>query len=317
MIGHHCSKNGRKMGVALEEEYRRAIENGVTPGSMQIFVMGPRSMKESLSDDEKRAVIAFANNRDVAIVVHSAYINHPWASNRGRGGVLRELKICHDINATGLVVHLSSHVAKNDYAAFIETINYLATKMDPEVKETQTLWLEINAAKPSEWTFERPEAIAKLLSVLDENNNNNIKVGICVDTAHLGACGVALRSAMQMERWFIDAGLITIDDSAHNKKRKGYMIVKNTVFTRRYKLKVPIMIHLNDLKPPIGVGKDIHECLGQGTVWTNKRLGSSSLKWLMRLVHDHNIVTILERNIEHVHNDYQVLRPIIELALRD
>lgn len=276
MIGFHVSKQGEKSIVtALKRDIEWSKEHGLDMKSAQIFVMGPQSRKETLNTAETVLLKGVAENNDITLVVHSAYINVPWKSGNC-SGLIRELNISHAIGSTGVVVHLS----KDASGAMIDVLKKIDKGLDPESRETQTLWLEINAAKPTEYTFETTKKLRALFEIV-KSAGVSFKVGLCIDTAHLCGCGMNLNTEDKMLMW--------LNDLPEN---------------------IPMMLHLNDSYGVEGTGQDLHAPLMDGFIWDDTRGNEDGLDSLIALldwVEKNEIVTILERDRDILVKDFAIL----------
>jgi len=250
---------------AVEE--LRAI--GVARPCVQIFIMGPLNGKTT---DEIADLRKFATH--TRIIIHSAYISAPW---NGNVHLLRkELRIADAIGAHGVVVHLGKNASADIIAKILEVGNKpaadkpAADKPAADKPAAPFIWLEINSAKSSEHTFETPEKLHALFSQLDPT-----QVGLCIDTAHLFACGVSLASREAAETWL---------------RSVQYLMPK-----------VPKMVHLNDTSAELGSGRDVHENLFTGNIWKcyRKRPSDSGviaiIEWCQRYHYD----IIVERSREN------------------
>lgn len=277
MIGFHVSKQGEKSIVtALKRDIEWAREShGLDMKSAQIFVMGPQSRKETLDVAEVALIKGLAKQNDITLVVHSAYINVPWKSGKC-DGLIRELNISNSIGSTGVVVHLS----KDATEAMVGVLKKIDEGLDVDSRETQTLWLEINAAKPTDNTFETTKKLGALFDVV-KSANVSFKVGLCIDTAHLCGCGMNLNTEDKMLLWL---GGLPKD--------------------------IPIMLHLNDSYGVEGTGQDLHAPLMDGFIWDDTRGNEDAMNSLIALldwVEENEIVTILERDRNILIKDFVVL----------
>jgi len=277
-IGYHVSKwvtiNGREkqkpMNIALKEAAMRLGQNAVA----QMFVVGPQSYNETLDDSEKIQCKEVITNNDMRVIIHGSYIDHIW---NGKSGPLfnlrRELRIAADLGALGVIIHLSS--GKYNSIDTIESVLPQITKYREKASRDVMLWLEINSAKHSSHTYDNIDNIRVLFSKI--RAMNIMKVGLCIDTAHLFACGLALDSYDAADKYIASIDALNID----------------------------IMIHLNDSAEPLGSGRDIHAELCQGNIWGDynpisgkKLFTQSGLSRILKWIHDKNILTIIERYYE-------------------
>lgn len=55
-IGNHVTKDGKKMDAAINDLIITAEANGIHSDCAQIFLIGPQSTRENLSEDEKSGI---------------------------------------------------------------------------------------------------------------------------------------------------------------------------------------------------------------------------------------------------------------------
>jgi endonuclease IV len=137
------------------------------------------------------------------------------------------------------------------------------------------LWLEINAAKPTEGTFETPEKITTLFNKL-----NNPSFGLCIDTAHLWSLGVSMTTHDEALHW-----LEKLPD-------------------------VPTMIHLNDSRAVFGSGVDRHQTLTMGNIWHEDCTG---LMVILDWAYKAGYMIILERHPEGLKSDLKTITRLIHI----
>lgn len=263
---------------------------GITSPSLQIFVCGPRNFNETLTSDDKIKCKNIIKTNDVRVVIHGTYLDNPWKGKPGTvHNIKQELRIAHEIGANGVVIHLDT--ASNDDDNFKRAIESI-TNLPDEITSTVTLWLEINAAKSSQTTYETPQKIrARFDCIINKTiNTHNMKIGLCVDTAHLFSCGLALDTYDKATTW-----LNQVSDS----------LGKN----------VPIMIHLNDSASSLGSGKDQHAALTKGNLWagygTILPIEDSGLMAIINWAVVNNTIVILERNYEDSVADLMLIHQLL------
>lgn len=240
------------------------IRNAGYKPCIQIFVRGPTSFNENNTIDINKIP------QDVRIVIHCSYLSAPWNDSPGAIHLIhKEMETATLIGAYGIIIHLnnntcSSHTERND------TLTNVLTKLDA-YKYSGILFLEINAVKSSSQSFETPQKINKLFARI-RDLNIKLKVGLCVDTAHLWSCGLSLETAVTTRRWF-----------------------------NKLNITNPIIIHLNDSAAEFGKGKDIHAPLTRGNIWSayNTKTGDldpseSGFAEIMRIAKEDNLTVILE-----------------------
>jgi endonuclease IV len=298
-IGPHVSKSTdrkdvkkkhRKMDKALAEDLEFVESFDVKTPSAQIFVTGPMNFKETLSDDEKKNIAAYVSRNGTSLVIHGAYLdNGCWnLSNGSIHNIKQELRIAEKLGATGVIIHLGAGAINNQNARkVIEEIG----NIEKHVRDNTILWLEINSAKGSGFTFEMPKKIHALFTRLRLFNKNKLQLGLCIDTAHIFACGYSLDTNIAAKTW--------IDELEH--------LLPN----------IPIMIHLNDSASILGSGKDIHEALCEGNIWKefhpekgNLPIEKSGLVYILNWAQENQYNIILERDDSDLWHDLSLLRKI-------
>lgn len=269
-IGFHVSKKSivggtksRKMKDAIPEDMQLVSSRGLSPVA-QIFVCGPQRAVETLSEDDKDWIIA---HPEYPVVVHGAYIDHPWSeTQKAINNIVLEMTIAGRLNATGVVVHLA--IGAFDDEIFHRVISQC-------IRDNIILWLETQSAKSAPWTYETPEKMAGLCARVASYAG---KVGICIDTAHLFACG---------------ASLTTREEAA---------AIFDVLSAERY-ADMPVMIHLNDSTSTQGSGVDRHAGLCTGNIWRAYAVGGlpvreSGLAYVIEWAKARKCDIILERDYD-------------------
>ncbi len=288
-IGFHVSKTTtledgttrtRTMPTALREDMQTLINYEFRPCA-QIFVTGPQSFKETLTDDEKDEIRHIVDEMDLTLVVHGAYVDYPWKLASGAiHNIKQELRIAARIGANGVIVHLGRGCNDN-----LEHVLSKVSKLPADVLDNVTLWLEIQAAKPSSDTYETPEKIARLFDRI--RKLKGIRVGLCIDTAHLFSCGMALIDNVTAVDW-----LSAVSEAVGE---------------------APIMLHLNDSNSVLGSGEDVHAGLTLGNIWGIYNTGAlpfeeSGLAAVLTWADEHDILVILERAASLIVHDLAVVK---------
>lgn len=299
MFGCHVYKNGKKLDDSIRQSVEMAESCGINMNCAQIFVIGPRNTHENVDKSEISGLQSVVSAGDFKIIVHGSYLDNPWGKKEALGIHLirRELTICDEIGADGLVIHLHNYSAEK-IASLIPKL--LSNR--PKAK----LYLEIESHKPTNTTYETPEKLAHLFHMIKEQEqhhdwfNSAEMIGLCVDTAHLWAAGVDVSSAISAKKW--------IDNVKQIKEIKH------------------IMLHLNDQINPRGSGKDEHAPLCYGTIWRNynplngaEDISDSGLYEFLDWVKSAGLICIIERKpdkpkinnkpeIDNLQSDYNIVR---------
>ncbi len=286
-LGYHVGKgksHGKKKGTMIDP-LRESIEElkgyGVSNPSAQIFVSGPRTYAETLTLEDKNAIRKFVADNNIRLVIHGAYIDYPWTKSlQSINNVKTEMQIAYHLGATGVIVHLGAGAYSDDNLQFaLEEIG----NIPDDVRENVILWLEINTAKPSPLTYETPAKLKRLFDRCEVLNTRKLKLGLCIDTAHLYSCGVSLDTDTAAKQW-----LDELPD-------------------------VPVMMHLNDSASELGSGVDLHFKLCGGGIWKDYHpvkgklpIENSGLTYILGWAEMHDINVILERD-ESVTSDLTLI----------
>jgi endonuclease IV len=185
-LGFHVNKNDKTMPEAIKRDVETSIKLNVKPSAIQIFVTGPRTPVDSLSELEYKGILVAKEKYNLDIVIHGAYVDNGWTSKCFKY-IQHELDIAEKIGAQGVIIHLSKKT--NECLDLLKTI-----------KTKSRLILEINPAKLSDNTF---ESTKKLKTLFDKIAllELNYKIGLCVDTAHLSSIGVNLSTYDECRAW--------------------------------------------------------------------------------------------------------------------
>lgn len=291
-LGYHCRKDGTTMHEALKTEIEYIRGAGVSKIAFQIFVCGPQNYHFTLSDEEKAGVRGLVTQHRIRLIVHGAYVDFPWKrSPKGISNIKSELIVCQEIGAKGLVVHLGD--GANDPGTVRHLLAQLAG-LPVSVRREVTLYLEINSTKQSEMSFEDPVKLVRFYKMINELNDSenpdSLKIGLCIDTAHVFASGYSFATRSSAEEWL-----------DHVRK---IMPANN------------IMFHLNDCKSELGSGYDIHETLTHGNIW--KQYGkfgildikNSGLISILNFADEYKLSVILERKSEGIPEDILLIKNI-------
>lgn len=253
----------------------------------QIFVVGPQSHHETLTDQDKYALREYCEHEDVTLYIHGAYIDYPWTRESDACYNIKvEMQIASELGASGVIVHLGVGADR------AETISSVLSQIENAAYSEVILWLEVQASKPSTHTYETPEKIASLFSRVRKCNLKHLQVGLCVDTAHLHSCGVSLQSRLDAAEWFNEV-LPVIPRSMSGPQ---------------------VMIHLNDSSSEVGSGVDVHANLCAGNIWSRYHPTSgdlpfeeSGLAYILELAQQQHIAIVMERNVDSMQDDLALL----------
>ena len=282
-IGPHVSRyhSARKNATIVDHivaAFGEAEKQGLIPRAASFFVMGPRDHTIHVNSSEAGELKAFVEKTGTAIVSHAAYPNLPWRGNPLAAAHIREeIRTCAASGILGHVVHLP--VGPHEWV----------WKFLPRLytEHPVRIYLEHVASLPKNSHYETPAKIADLFRGIKKFDPTLRKVGFCIDTSHIWACGVDIGSYEKAEQWLND--LEAISDVLPPEK---------------------IMIHLNDNRFDLGSGKDEHAALLDGAIWSKYRDSpeKSGLAAFIDYAMRNDTIVILERKpAEKLLGDYRTL----------
>lgn len=189
-----------KLGVHL----RDPLNENFDLEYIQFFVIGPQNYTTVswLNTREKRMEFRKDPRKKI---VHGSYVDYPWGGNKiAIYNIKRELRICKEIGAIGLIVHIPSNS---------ESIDNMIDKLLDSKPKNVKLILEINAR--GGWA---PSEINSVLKVIHKKSRRG-EVSLCLDTAHLWSAGIDLTTAKDVKTWISKIkhpeliGLIHLNDN--------------------------------------------------------------------------------------------------------
>lgn len=251
MLGFHVLKN-----TPRTRTYTECLDEVEVRGctSVQVFVSGPRSKKMILIDHKK--LKKSAKEKQISLYAHNSYFGSPWSGKpEAIVFVKAQLDVCHKSGIKGFVIHLPKKK--------LEIVMKILPKIvHPKVE----ILLEIPAVKSDpNLSWETSERINLLCRAIKKAKIKNAY--ICVDTAHIFACGVDITTKKQSKKWLSD---LKYPNMIH-------------------------MIHLNDSKVPLGNNKDVHAQIHKGLMWKDLKPKKSGMAPFINFAIDNDIPIILER----------------------
>jgi len=247
-IGAHVSSSGGLLP---------ALERGVTIGadSVQIFTQSPRMWKPAQYGPDLLEQYRLAQLGHPT--VHSTYCHASYLVNlatsdsellaKSRECLRANLAVASAMGSSGLVLHIGSHRGAGLDAVLPQIAQCLTDALDSvalELGATPCRILLENAAGAGGTVGRSLEELATVI----EAAGGDERLGMCLDTQHLFASGVAYGTPAAADQ------VIAELDSTVGLSRLG-------------------CIHLNDSKVELGANRDRHENLGDGLIGT-KALGA-------------------------------------------
>lgn len=209
MIGIHVAKVSHVLN-APNKNRKTMIEaitkdcGELTLGACQIFVQGPRNTKMSKMDYEK--INLYTTKQKINLYVHTSYLSVGIFSVTSKNmsdkksinaieSIRKQLDACDKLGAKGLVIHLT----KRTPSEIAETMRILI----PQIRKYSTpLIFEQPAKKPcGDLTYETPEKINNLTSVMAKEFPKYTNWGWCIDTCHLWSGGIELCNKKTTDKW--------------------------------------------------------------------------------------------------------------------
>ncbi len=273
-FGLHVSIQG-----SIAEAPRRAADLGCD--CFQVFAGPPRNVRRRLprrAEAEHFRALVRANGLQ-PVAVHAGYLLHLASPKRrvaraSLGLYLRELEIATRLGARFYVMHPGS-AGDRPRDEVLEMLIDGLLKAPPEAP---TVLLE-NVAAARTGIGARFEELGRILRGLGRRK----RFGVCLDTAHAAAAGYDMRTPEGVQ--------------------STLRVLFKTVGRSRVKL-----VHANDLRPPAGSGRDIHEHIGRG------RLGRRGFRGLLSDGTMRRVPCILETPLDRDGDDRRNLAAIRRIA---
>jgi endonuclease IV len=273
MLGVHVSKKSKVLDQPLLKNRKSLLDALVCDletlelNSAQIFTHGPRSTAANAID--YKAVHDWCKQHKITLVVHTSYATPGFWTNATKDShLLAQLEASARLGAYGVVVHLPKALISNIVHVIVRVLGEAAAAA------ARPLLLECVAVRegPSArlFSYSTPEQINGLADALEAAGVPAAAWGMCIDTAHLWASGVDIRTPAAMRAWL--AAL------------RRPSVVK--------------LVHLNGCSLGRGVGRDVHEipwCRRDliGSAADPRRTGLYVLyEWCV----DHRVPVIIEVN---------------------
>ncbi|HVF75833.1 MAG TPA: deoxyribonuclease IV [Acidimicrobiales bacterium] len=234
LFGAHVKQTGGlEAAVALGEA--RGLE------VIQVFTQSPRRWAPTSRDTEALSAIAARRRRSPVVqawLCHATYLINlaapdPQVYGRSRSCLVENLKVATAIGSEGLVLHIGSHVGAGFEARLPAVATALRDALD-EVEGCPRILLE-NAAGAGGTVGRTFDELARVVDALDGDE----RLGVCLDSQHLWASGIAFGDAEEM-----NAVVESLDTLVGVERLR--------------------CLHVNDSKVPFGSNRDRHANLGDG-----------------------------------------------------
>lgn len=239
------SKDRPKCGahVSIAGGLPRAIENAVKIDAqcIQIFSSSPGQWNEPKHKQEliKKFIEQKKLHQIDPVFIHAKYLinlvsDKSWLADQSVRSLVADLHFSNEIGATGVIVHLGSHQGRGYETAKKTLVNTVEEVLEKTPRETRLI-VENSAGQKGKLSSTMEE-IADLFGAVSRK-----RLALCLDTCHLFAAGYDVR----------DKGVV---DSLIHELRASRLLERLVV------------IHINDVKDPLGSHRDRHENLGEGQI---------------------------------------------------
>jgi deoxyribonuclease-4 len=223
---------------------RRAEDMGAEV--MQVFAQSPRQWRFPEANPDRAAAFgrAWPSSRVVRrVICHAPYLVNlgtadPHLYARSRQCLVDNLRAAAAMGAAGLVVHLGSHLGAGLDARIESVAAAVTAALDEAAREGPGTALLLENTAGSGGTIGR--SFEELAQVIDRAGGDP-RIGVCLDTQHLWASGVAF-------------GTVPAADE----------VVRH--LDRTVALERLACLHVNDSKVGLGAGLDRHENPGEGAI---------------------------------------------------
>lgn len=245
LFGAHVRQTG-----GLEAALARGEERGLDV--VQVFTQSPRRWAPTSRDTDVLAACAERRRTSPTVrawLCHATYLINlaspdPQVWQRSRGCLIENLKVATAIGSSGLVLHIGSHVGTGLDQRLPTVATALRDALD-EVEGGCPILLE-NAAGAGGTVGRTFDELARVIYAVDGDE----RLGVCVDSQHLWASGIAFGTPDEMDK------VVSSLDTAIGLDRLQ-------------------CLHVNDSKVPFGSNRDRHANLGEGA------MGEEPLRWFL------------------------------------
>jgi deoxyribonuclease-4 len=232
LIGAHVSTAG-----GLVQAHGRGVERGCQ--AIQVFNQSPRQWRPTRwKDDDIAGFLELAKDGPIrSVTIHAVYLINPATKDRemrkkSRASLIHALRMGDEIGADGVVVHPGSTVGEPPE----EALPRVGRMFEQVLGESERCRLLLENTAGAGNTLGRSfEELRDLL----ELSGGDRRLGVCLDSCHLLASGLDIRTADKLAD--------VIDRCA---KLIGLSRLR--------------CLHVNDSQTPLGSNRDRHAIPGEG-----------------------------------------------------
>lgn len=263
MLGYHIKKINKKFDKVIEQEYKKGYN------AFQVFLKSPKNYDEiSIDEGVIKRCKEFVTANKIFLVTHSIYlINMAKNKKIDIKTAINDMNVSAEIGSVGVVFHLGKNTIKNKQLAISNMKEFVMTVIDGS--DPTSIFIMETPSGGGTQLCKTLEEMHEFYDTLDKKYKNRIK--FCVDTCHIFSAGYDIRTIEGIKSYFEQFDKLFGEDKL-------------------------LMIHLNDSKDEFGTGKDRHENLTFGKIWSRS---GQSLKWLIEFSKKRHIALILETPIDN------------------
>lgn len=263
-IGVHIYKKKPRLSLAenIRIEAKHAEKCGIKMGCCQIFARNPRGYERLLSDSDLEELATLPYH----IFIHA---NYPaiLTSKKGIAQIIANMDMARKCHASMVV-----HFANMPISDLVHAISELPTDV--------SLYME-NEVTNGEHSYNTIDELRAFMTAAPRG------IGICIDTAHLWAMGISMRTKEDAEHYL--HGL------------RGLM---------REFPDSDFIFHLNDSKVTLGKRLDRHAVFGTN-IWKDMEYSESGLATIVDFAEKYEIDLIMESREKTSCQEYLILKKLL------
>lgn len=206
---------------------------------LQIFAGSPRLwFRKPFPNAEVKAFLDGQKENHLGpVFIHALYLVNLASANpdlfeKSINSLVMDLQNGALIRSAGVIVHIGSHLG----AGFDAVKDQVVAAIERILAQTEGCDLILENAAGQNGKIGSPEELAYLITTV-----NDLRLKVCLDTAHLFASGIDLRNPVLTNKF--------------TQELKDFDLLKRL-----------IVIHLNDCSSDLGSHRDLHANLGEGKI---------------------------------------------------
>ena len=157
----------------------------------QIFIAGNMSSHLNIKDDDIDAAGQWVRNQNIQLYIHAPYIINLAVRTEDNWNVNYMCKLMEygkRLGASGVVVHVGKSVSL-DAAVAYDQMTYAVFSILEHTDPSCPLLIETPAGQGTEMLRDKDEFVRFIQQFVSGESDATKKIGACVDTCHVFACG--------------------------------------------------------------------------------------------------------------------------------